>query len=146
MLHSIVYISNYIGEDTRGDLDAILESARRRNAADDITGLLLFHDESFCQVLEGPKDKVVDCYARIVADLRHRGCILLDERDIERRQFADWDMAYIPFAALDESRQQGFIDLLDLRNTEKMDEVRQDRRTSALVNAFLKSFRDARLG
>ncbi len=145
MFYTIVYISSYVGQDTQRDLEAILESARRHNSADDITGLLLFHDGNFLQVLEGPRENVLACYARIEQDPRHRGCILLEAEDIETRKFAGWDMTYVPFADLDPDHQRGFIDLQTLKHTEKMDETARDRRTSALVNAFLNSFGDSRL-
>jgi hypothetical protein len=135
-------MSSYDGEDTPTDMDAILESARVNNRADGITGLLIFHDGSFFQVLEGPREKVLACYARIERNLLHRGCTVLESKEIERRNFTGWDMAYVPFAELDAAHQKNFIDLQTLKKTGKMDELSRDRRTGFLVNAFLTSFVD----
>jgi hypothetical protein len=43
----------------------ILETSRRNNARDGLSGLLLLGGRRFLQVLEGPKDALDQAYARI---------------------------------------------------------------------------------
>ena len=40
------------------ELVALLKKARKRNAAADITGMLLYHESRSLHVMEGPGDKV----------------------------------------------------------------------------------------
>ncbi len=85
-----------------GDADAarqqiadILSSSRRNNAADDITGALLFSDTNFAQVLEGPRAAVERLYETLHHDTRHKDLLLLLTEELEARQFPQWSMAYI---------------------------------------------------
>ena len=79
-------------------LPAILESARRHNARQGITGMLLYRNGHFLQVLEGPSAAVQETYGRILQDERHRYVCKLDELRVERRAFGQWTMG---FQALD---------------------------------------------
>ena len=135
-------MSSAAGTPGQDVLDAILSQSRRNNAADDITGALLYNDGNFFQVLEGPAPAVQACFARIERDRRHKGCIILRSEALGTRNFATWDMAFIPFGRLGPDEQNGFINLKTLRDQEKMDELRRDRSTGHFVNAFLSSFRN----
>jgi hypothetical protein len=53
------------------EIESLLECSRRNNAANDITGALLFDGRAFAQVLEGPRSSVEAVYAKIVNDPRH---------------------------------------------------------------------------
>lgn len=76
------------------EMDALLEGARRFNASQDITGLLLYADGHFLQVLEGPAQAVEALLARIDADPRHDFVRVLLRRERTERDFAEWNMAY----------------------------------------------------
>lgn len=76
------------------ELPRILDSARRINRRNDITGLLLFNGERFLQLLEGQEQAVRETFARISSDPRHRGVALLGTTASDCRAFAEWDMAY----------------------------------------------------
>ncbi|WP_260235821.1 BLUF domain-containing protein [Curtobacterium sp. ZW137] len=76
------------------DLDEVLRTARHRNAEAGLSGLLIFKDGRFMQLLEGPREAVLERYARIVDDPRHTDVGLLVEENIHTRRFADWSMAF----------------------------------------------------
>lgn len=145
MPYCLIYKSAAAGSPAQDDLEKLLLNSRARNKADDITGLLLFHDGHFLQVLEGPKDRVLACYDRIRMDDRHSRFSVVRSEAIEIRNFADWDMGYIPFCSLSASRQKSFIDLENFSNTGKMQELIQDEYNHALVDAFLSRFRNLEL-
>lgn len=89
----LVYISS--PDTAQGPVDAptILRTSRRNNRRDGITGLLFTDGTRFLQAIEGPTDAVNAAFARIKADPRHRAVVVLSERDIEAREFGDWEMA-----------------------------------------------------
>ena len=91
---SLVYISSAKGEFSAADLVALLEQSRENNARLGITGMLLYKDGNFMQVLEGPDDVVRQLVKTIAADDRHHGIIQLLEWQIEQRQFPDWTMGF----------------------------------------------------
>lgn len=92
----------------RSGLEDILKSARKNNALNGVTGLLLFRDGSFVQFLEGPVEAVEEIFDRIQEDDRHRGVIVVLRRPIEHRDFRDWKM--------------GFRDMTEPLERENMDE------------------------
>lgn len=90
----IAYISTAKGIVDQALLDSILTVSRRNNAAADISGLLVSGGRRFLQVLEGPDQAVLTTYARIQADPRHRGFVLVTCQGVTERAFGDWSMAY----------------------------------------------------
>ncbi len=80
---------------TRQAVDAILATARQRNASVDVTGALLFTEGRFVQVLEGERDKVHEIFDRIGADARHADVEILSAQYSDRRRFKEWSMAFV---------------------------------------------------
>ena len=76
------------------DIASILRTSRRNNARDGITGLLYFDGNRFLQVLEGPEAAVEAAYERIRPDVRHRAPVVLSRREVDAREFGEWDMAH----------------------------------------------------
>jgi hypothetical protein len=88
------YVSTATAPMRREALLDILHQARTANAADGITGLLLYHNGHFVQALEGPEEAVRDLYDRIRRDPRHRDVATIFEQVIDRRDFPDWSMGF----------------------------------------------------
>lgn len=94
----IIYCSELSGVDKEA-ISAILDVSRKKNAKAGITGLLLFNGTYFLQCLEGSRAAVNETYHRIVRDERHRNPVLLTCEELPQRDFADWDMAFVPWTA-----------------------------------------------
>lgn len=94
MLLSLVYMSAATVPFSSADLDELLRDSRERNSAAELSGLLLFNNGRFMQLLEGPREAVLQRYTRIVDDERHTEIGLLAEESIHTRRFADWSMAF----------------------------------------------------
>lgn len=90
----IIYASAASPDVDQSTLDDILGHARTNNAGLDITGILLFGNGVFIQVLEGEDDIVDRLAMHIEQDARHSDFDILYEDSIERRAFGAWDMAY----------------------------------------------------
>lgn len=142
MPHRLVYISSAAIPYGQPVLDDILDVARRRNRADGVTGMLLYHDGNILQVLEGLEESVTACFGRIAKDPRHVGCIVLQSEDVAGRTFARWDMAYVPFADLDAGERDGFFDLQTLKQREIMRVAEDDPKTRIFIDRFIESFTD----
>lgn len=74
------------------ELEKILLTAISHNTNHNLTGLLLHDDVCFVQVLEGKKDAVYDLMDRIIQDPRHHKIVILQRKQISRRQFLQWTM------------------------------------------------------
>jgi Sensors of blue-light using FAD len=87
----LIYVSTLTGRDEAA-LDPIHASAVRRNLASGVTGMLLYLNGQFMQVLEGQRDAVLVTYHRIQNDTRHQNSRVLVEEPIAHRHFPDWSM------------------------------------------------------
>jgi Sensors of blue-light using FAD len=87
----LTYASRPFGFDA-AMLSGILLDARRCNARDQITGLLICRADLYLQLLEGPEAAVDAAYRRIAADDRHMELRLLTRRLVQDRLFPAWVM------------------------------------------------------
>lgn len=89
----LTYISTATAGMSQSMVDEILATSRRNNAADDVTGLLLYDGYRFLQALEGESAAVNRVYARVKADPRHRAVVLLSSAEVSEPSFGGWAMA-----------------------------------------------------
>lgn len=80
---------------SRDDIESILASARTKNESARITGMLVYSDGKFTQLLEGPRSAVTETFLRIMNDPRHCEIELLLAGRINARIFQDWSMRYV---------------------------------------------------
>jgi blue light- and temperature-responsive anti-repressor len=71
---------------------SLLEKARAKNASLGVTGMLLFENGSFFQILEGPESAVDGIYKTIAEDNRHDKVVTIIREPIAKRAFAEWTM------------------------------------------------------
>ena len=85
------YATVPVGE---AELTRLLAQSRAYNATHGITGLLLYNDGRFVQLLEGGEAAVRAVFARITRDPRHAGVVALADGPAAHRLFAEWSMAF----------------------------------------------------
>lgn len=90
----IIYASAATRKISSEELRDILIKARANNEALGVSGMLVYDDGSFIQVLEGPSEAVSALVERIKGDPRHTQFRLLSRRDIEAREFGEWSMGF----------------------------------------------------
>ena len=91
-MRQIIYMSSCHYEMTSACLEEIAAQARKNNPREQITGLLLYGDQLFFQVLEGPDAQIESMRQRIWTDPRHKGINEVKNAAIESRSFPDWSM------------------------------------------------------
>jgi hypothetical protein len=109
-LHHLIYQSTATRPMADADLHALLAQARAFNAAHHITGVLLYHEGQFVQVMEGEQATVRPLYDKICGDPRHRAVVKLADRELAGRSFGEWSMAFRPVQAADFATLAGFAD------------------------------------
>ena len=109
----LVYVSAASPGFREEDLADVLRVSRRNNGASGVTGALLHHDGNFMQALEGPRDAVEATYARIAADPRHRGTIVLLRQEVDRPAFGEWSMGVVRPGAFPAAERVALGSLLD---------------------------------
>jgi hypothetical protein len=109
----LVYVSVATRPFSDGELLDVLRIARQRNLAYGVTGMLLYRDGDFMQLLEGEEPAVRDVYGVIAGDTRHRNLVVLLEEFADDRLFADWSMGFhrLPPDSMDSA--PGYTNFLD---------------------------------
>ena len=93
-LIQLVYVSAATSAFADENLEELLTDARKNNKQLNITGLLLYTDRTFFQVLEGYEAEVRDLYQKIECDPRHNNVLILAESRIAERNFSEWSMGF----------------------------------------------------
>ena len=112
---------------------ALLEKARAKNASLGVTGMLLFENGSFFQILEGPEAAVDSLYKTIAQDNRHEKVVTIIREPIAKRAFAEWTMglADVSLQNLDE-----IVGLNDFFSSGKSFDGTNPGRAKKLLDAF----------
>lgn len=94
-LWQLIYASNTTSPLTDPEIDRLLTQSRTDNKKTGITGMLIYHQGSFLQVLEGPKQAVEALFGKISGDTRHKEIAVLARGAVDTREFADWTMGFV---------------------------------------------------
>jgi hypothetical protein len=113
-MNQVVYSSAAISPFTEAELTKLLVRARTNNERLSVTGLLLYHEGSFLQVLEGEAAVLETLFATISADKRHNRVVALLKRTVDQRHFGNWCMGFASMKCLPENLP-GYSDYLRLR-------------------------------
>lgn len=118
MFRHIGYVSLSSSPLTPRVLSEILEASVRNNERDGITGVLMYHDNLFFQVLEGESEAVEQCYARIHVDWRHSSITESVDETVEVRSFSGWLMGYVGPDEIGDFTKGAMFSLNDLKEPE----------------------------
>ena len=98
-VYKILYCSKNLieGENAKRDAEItqILQTSRRKNKEQNVTGALLFDSGYFAQTLEGPRLAIEQLFERIQRDPRHGDVTVLSSQTDGRRDFPEWSMAHV---------------------------------------------------
>ena len=89
-----VYASAAVRHFEASELTALLMAARQHNEGAGLTGMLLYTEGSFFQVLEGVPATVEALYAKIELDKRHEHVTKIVSEAIPHRSFTEWTMGF----------------------------------------------------
>jgi Sensors of blue-light using FAD len=123
-MHQIVYTSSAKQEFSVSDLKKLLAGARRRNNSVGVTGMLIFHDGTFLQALEGEHRAVNEIFASIGNDPRHGPLTVLHRGPgPEQRVFGESSMGFADFSGA-AAILKGFVSVNDNLNLKDLDRTR----------------------
>ena len=88
------YASTALKDWTPEELLELLKVSRTNNSAKDITGMLVYSDRTFFQVLEGEEKAVNELFKTIEKDNRHKDISVIETKKITEREFPYWSMGF----------------------------------------------------
>ncbi len=115
VLSHLIYVSVATEPMSAEALDELLVVARRNNEARRLTGMLLYKNQRFMQVLEGDDEVVGNLFDTVKQDPRHDHIDILRYEHILYRSFPDWSMAFQNIDELDMSRYNDISELENLQ-------------------------------
>jgi hypothetical protein len=89
-----IYTSHATQDFSDDELSDLLRHSNANNALKDITGMLVYENRIFIQLLEGPEQQIRRLVDTISRDPRHDQFTELAEMEISRRSFPDWSMGF----------------------------------------------------
>jgi hypothetical protein len=113
-MYQVFYSSAALTQFSDAELTALLAVARVNNGRLGVTGMLLYHDGSFLQALEGEENVVERLYAKIGSDKRHHRVVALLRRQVDARYFDQWQMGFASMKTVP-TNMPGYSDYLKLR-------------------------------
>lgn len=136
----LVYTSKARRAMSENDITKILSVSRINNSLFNVSGMLLYRDGTFLQVLEGNDADLSQTYARIRKDRRHYDCRLLVEEAIIQRAFRGWEMAYREHSELLKRQQLQLLDIAQITTRTNESDLRDNPALYVFLKAFLSSF------
>jgi len=107
----LIYISSATSWPYENDLKELLEQSRVRNLRQNITGMLVYDNATYMQVLEGSEKDVHDIYNSILKDPRNNGQFKLVDEEISQRDFPNWSMGFKSLESCSPEELPGFQDI-----------------------------------
>ena len=108
----LIYVSAETRPFSSEELAELLQVARANNTELGVTGVLLYLEGSFLQVLEGPEDVVMELFDKIGLDRRHGSVVLIRRSEIETRNFGEWSMGFREVSASEARMLDGYTGVL----------------------------------
>ncbi len=87
MRYAISYVSTARKDLLEQEVNDIMNKTNEYNKSQEITGILLFNERNFFQLIEGEKHIVQNLYEKILQDSRHHDIIKFLEMEVCRPSF-----------------------------------------------------------
>jgi gamma-glutamylcyclotransferase (GGCT)/AIG2-like uncharacterized protein YtfP len=93
-MYYVTYVSSAASLMHTEELHSLLEQSQKNNHRLGITGVLLYKEGNFIQLIEGEERTVRDLFEVIKQDVRHKNVIKLLDASIGSRIFPEWSMGF----------------------------------------------------
>lgn len=105
----LIYLSTAHKLLNQNELLEILNTSRQNNIQQDVTGMLLYAEGTFIQLLEGDSETLKKVYQTIQADPRHHNITKMAQGEIANRLFPEWAMGFKSANATELAEFKGYF-------------------------------------
>ncbi len=109
----LIYVSIATQPFSEAELVDLLTTSRKNNAAVGVTGMLLYKEGKFMQLLEGEETQVARVFEKISRDSRHRDVITLLKGREDKRSFSEWMMGFANLENAEAESVPGYSEYLN---------------------------------
>ncbi len=110
-MYHLAYFSTATKYFSEQELKQLLTYSKENNQKINITGILLFIEGCFLQILEGEQATVNTLYHKIKKDTRHSDILRIFEGETTERVFKKWSMGFKNIPFVEYKKQTGFEDI-----------------------------------
>ena len=97
--HVISYVSSANPNLSKEDVADLLKQVNNFNNSHDITGVLLYAETNFFQLIEGDENEIKSLYSHIEKDSRHFNIIKFVDKSIDRPSFDGYISRFVTEAS-----------------------------------------------
>lgn len=94
MKSTITYVSTANISLKNSDIKDLMDFVRRRNNELGVTGVLLYSEGNFFQIMEGKKELIQQVFKKILVDARHYDIIKIFEKNSENTSFSKYHSSF----------------------------------------------------
>ena len=109
-LEQLIYVGSASHLFSDQELLTLLKESRRKHEKLNVSGLLVYSEGTFIQVLEGPEEILSELYKSIQHDQRYHRCFVLLRQKIVERVFEGWSMGFRNPTNCDAENVAGYLD------------------------------------
>jgi len=113
-MRQLIYISSAEHKMNHNQLLEILRVSKENNTKKNISGVLLYDNGTFIQVLEGEEGQLNETFADIQIDERHSNIVIMQNKEIQAREFGDWSMGFENISEIDRNDIDGLAEFNSL--------------------------------
>ena len=137
-MHQIIYFSSSKKYLNPEEISELLSKSRENNLKNNITGVLLYFNGDFLQVIEGPKVALLELFEDIKKDERHTGILTVFNKNIKERHFPNWNMGF-SYTDYEKLRKLSGIENFNKTELSKIN----DKTALILIEKFIDSHTDS---
>lgn len=135
-MYHLVYFSTATQYFSEEELTNLLRISKYNNEKSGITGILLFIEGCFLQILEGEQSAVRLLYHKVKQDARHNDILKIAEAKTQERVFKKWSMGFKNIPFVEYKKQVGFEDISNNDFIEKVIKTNHPRIIQTLHNFY----------
>ena len=139
-LHCLVYTSVASSKFSDNHLQALLKKCRHNNEKVSISGLLLYLDPFFIQILEGDETNLRPLFDTIKKDARHQKVKIIYRKPIEVRSFPNWTMGFHRVNQQELAALDGFSDFWQKQTLDFFNNPSNE--TEKILHNLINKFKD----
>lgn len=133
-LYRLLFVSKQSTKMKDEEIFSIFKKSKANNTHKKITGLLLYVEGAFMEVLEGEEQEIKNLYRFIASDKRHTLPKIILQGPIDERYFKGWSLGY-PINTINDHEELKMIN-----EDDKFDLFAEIQKKPDLVCEFLKYF------
>ena len=90
----LIYVSSAVRLMDNVELLKLHQISQKNNKNTEITGMLLYQEGNFMQIIEGEEEHVLELFIKISMDKRHKDIYKIMSGPINKRNFDNWSMGF----------------------------------------------------